>query len=269
MTLTTLLLPLLVGAYAVVASLERIPALRFKPSPFLRPFFRTDVLWQLSTFGVVLTARPFLHELPTSALAAELEALALPAAVAIAVILYDWTAFLIHKGLHLSDLLWEIHKVHHSSRTLDWLAATRQHALEGLLRNVPSQAVLFVVGFRAEAIAGAVLVYVAFAALGHGNLRVPLRPLELLFITPRLHRLHHVPGSSNTNFGTIFSVWDRLFGHLTVRDVGAEESLGVPEEIETYPQDFGAAFREPVRRLLARGRTRPCGSLETTRSRSQ
>jgi sterol desaturase/sphingolipid hydroxylase (fatty acid hydroxylase superfamily) len=259
MSLPALLLPLTLGIYGVVATLERVSGLRFRASPFLRPFFRTDVFWQLSTFGVVLAARPFLPRLPTSPLTEGLHALAWPFAIGLAVVVYDLTAFLIHKGLHRSDVLWEIHKVHHSSRTLDWLAATRQHTAEGLLRNVPSQAVLFAVGFPPEAVAGAVLIYAAFAAMGHANLRIPLPSAECLFITPRLHRLHHVPASSGTNFATVFSFWDRLSGHLTVRDVGRQELLGVPDEVETYPQSFGRAFLEPIRRILAIGSERLAG----------
>ncbi len=250
MTSTTLLLPLALGLYATVAVLERVPRFRFKASPLFRPFFGTDVLWYLSTLAVVLVGRPYLLRLPTSPLAEGLHALSLPVAIALAALVYDLTAFLIHVAVHRADVLWEIHKVHHSSRTLDWLATTRQHAAEGLIRNLPSQAVLVLLGFPVEAIVGAVLIYVGFAAMGHGNLRIDLRWIEPLFITPRLHRLHHIPETTQSNFGTIFSFWDRISGSLISRDASRDEPLGVPGEVETYPQRFIPAFLQPVRTLL-------------------
>ena len=51
----------------------------------------------------------------------------------------------------------------------------------------------------------------------HGNINLPLEPertLGRVFVTPALHRRHHSHESAllNTNYGTIFSFWDRLFG---------------------------------------------------------
>jgi len=86
----------------------------------------------------------------------------------------------------------------------------------------------------------------AFALHGHSNLRVGGRRLEMVFVTPRLHRLHHLPATTQNNFGTVLTVWDRAFGSLLVRDTRDGERFGVPGEVDTYPQRFAAAFREPL-----------------------
>jgi sterol desaturase/sphingolipid hydroxylase (fatty acid hydroxylase superfamily) len=164
--------------------------------------------------------------------------------------------FAIHAGLHRSELLWNVHKVHHSSRRLDFLATTRTHAFEQFVRNVPAQLVLFALGFGADTIATAVLVLGGFGVLNHSNLRLPLHRLEWLFITPRLHRVHHVPTTSLNNYATIFSVWDRAAHTLVRRDTPADAVLGVPGEVDTFPQPFLAAFREPARQILADRRQR-------------
>jgi sterol desaturase/sphingolipid hydroxylase (fatty acid hydroxylase superfamily) len=57
--------------------------------------------------------------------------------------------------------------------------------------------------------------------LQHANVRVPRsvdRPLRWILVTPGLHKIHHSRSASeaNTNFGEIFSFWDRMFG--TLRD---------------------------------------------------
>ena len=120
---------------------------------------------------------------------------------------------------------------------------------EHLFRNIPTQAVLFAIGFSTEAVALALVVYAAFATVGHSNLLLNLGFLEPLFITPRLHRLHHVPATTEKNFGTVFSLWDRLAGSLVSEDTNPEESLGVPGEEETYPQSWWQQLCQPLRGL--------------------
>ena len=102
------------------------------------------------------------------------------------------------------------------------------------------------------AIAATIAVYAVFALIGHSNLAVDLRWAEPLFITPRLHRLHHVPATTHNNFGTVFSLWDPVAGTLTVRDTASEEPIGVPGELDGYPQRFLDAVRQPLRQLRTR-----------------
>ena len=238
--------------YGIVAAIERLSSLQFREAPLLRPFFATDVGWYLSTALVTIAFAPLLERLPEAVHALGLRTLTsvdppLWASVVIALVLYDLGAFAAHVVLHRIGWLWRLHKVHHSSRLLDWLATTRAHACEHLFRNIPTQAMLFAIGLPLTAIVLALVVYAGFATLGHSNLRLPLRRLEALFVTPRLHRLHHVPETTERNFGTVFSLWDRAFGSLVVRDADQNESLGVPGEESTYPQSWGRQLLEPFR----------------------
>lgn len=242
----------ILGVYGVVALLERIPALRFKPSPLLRPFFATDVGWYAATVGVTILFGPVFEgasQLRGSLGIPGFEALALPFPLLVfsALVLYDLGQFLGHVLLHRFELLWRLHKVHHSSRTLDWLATTRGHTGEHFFRSLPTQAVLYGLGLPFQAIAIAIVIYVVFAALGHSNLRLNLAFLEPLFITPRLHRLHHVLETTEKNLGTVFSFWDRLAGRLVVRTATPDDTLGVPGEEQTYPQTWWPQLREPFR----------------------
>lgn len=73
----------------------------------------------------------------------------------------------------------------------------------------------------------------AAAQFHHANVRLPLRlerALNLLFVTPRMHGIHHslVRSETDSNFPTVFSFWDRL--HRTNRlDVPqGEVVIGVP-----------------------------------------
>jgi sterol desaturase/sphingolipid hydroxylase (fatty acid hydroxylase superfamily) len=132
------------------------------------------------------------------------------------------------------------------------MATTRTHLFEHAVRNVPAQALLLALGFSAPTVALVLVAYATFALVGHSNLRIGNRWIELAFVTPRLHRLHHLPPSTQQNFGTVFTIWDRLAGRLLTRDASPAERTGVPGELDRYPQRFPAAFRQPLREVRAR-----------------
>ena len=242
----------IVGIYLGVAALERVPWLQFRKSRFLRPSFLTDVGWYVSAVSITTAFGPFMEGLSRLVEGAGVPTLAstsLPlwSLVALAVVLYDFGAFACHVMLHRVDRLWRVHKVHHSSPVLDWLATTRAHVSEHLFRGIPTQAALFAIGLPTEAVALGLAIYAAFATFGHSNLRLDLGFLERVFVTPRLHRLHHVPATTDKNFATVFSFWDRMAGSLVAKDTAPDEPLGVPGEVRTYPQSWWQQLGEPFR----------------------
>jgi sterol desaturase/sphingolipid hydroxylase (fatty acid hydroxylase superfamily) len=248
MLVTTLVL---VGGYLAVWIAERIPAMRFRPGPWLRRYTATDLAW----LAVALTAaavtalllQPLLKHARLGLLAPAFESIPGGPQLLIAVAVYDLVAFGMHVAIHRSDRLWKIHKVHHSSLELDGLATTRTHTMELFVRNVPAQLALFAIGASAQLVGMTVLIYALFALLGHSNLDLPANRLEALFITPRLHRLHHIPDATLRNYGTIFSLWDRAYGSLVRRDASPHERTGVPGEMLTHPQRFIPSLRAPFR----------------------
>jgi sterol desaturase/sphingolipid hydroxylase (fatty acid hydroxylase superfamily) len=253
MRLTAAAIPVI---YLGVAAIERVPRLQFLKSPFLRPSFLTDVGWYVSAVLVTLAFGPIIHDLSRAAQASGVPTLTsanLPIwiLVPLVVMVYDLLTFASHVILHRVGWLWRVHKVHHSSPVLDWLATTRAHVSEHLFRGIPAQLALLAIGFPLEAVAIGLAVYAAFATLNHSNLRLDLRLLEGVFITPRLHRLHHVPETTNRNFAAVFSFWDRMAGSLVLKDSSPDESLGVPGEELTYPQSWWRQLREPFRRSRA------------------
>jgi sterol desaturase/sphingolipid hydroxylase (fatty acid hydroxylase superfamily) len=240
------------GLVVAIAALERVPALQFRPSRLVRPFLATDAAWYLvAALANVVSTFVFQPQLSKLSVV-DISGMPVAVELVLAVVVYDFVAFTVHVGIHRSDLLWSVHKVHHSSLQLDVMATTRTHLFEHMVRNVPAQAVLFAMGMAAPTVATTLVVYAAFALHGHSNLRVGGRWLEAVFVTPRLHRIHHLPATTQTNFGTVFTVWDRLFGRLVVRDADPSERTGVPGEVDDYPQRFASAFRQPMLEVRAR-----------------
>jgi sterol desaturase/sphingolipid hydroxylase (fatty acid hydroxylase superfamily) len=232
---------------------ERRSRLQFQPSSLFRPFFVSD-LFYLATGGILLSSLMQAQAVPWAGIFSEGIPQALinapfPLTLGIAIILHDLGGYGTHILLHRIDVLWELHKVHHSSRTLDWLATFRAHLLEHALRHFLSPVLLILLGFPLAAVGIASVVLAIWAALVHANLNVSWRWLEPILITPRLHRLHHVPATSERNLGVFLSVWDRLRGTLETNPTAPLQPVGVPGTITTYPQTWPRQFIEPfVRR---------------------
>ncbi len=241
--------------YLVVFVVERIPRLRFRTLSFRRPYLGTDLAWYGAAIAMtavsVFVLRPLLDGLQIPALAERVGALPGVARFALAVLVFDLISYAVHRGLHRSELLWNIHKVHHSTLQLDGLATTRTHMLENLLRFVPGQLVLFLIGIPAAQIAPTVALAAAYGIVDHSNLGVDARPVERLLVTPRLHRRHHVPETSDKNFGAMFTIWDRLFGSFIAVDTRPDERFGCPGEVDTYPQRFAQSVVQPPRDIRA------------------
>lgn len=244
----------------LLAIFERIPRLRFRAQPLLRPFLATDLL-HLGVSHLALGALGFAgFAAASSALGAlgapRLSALPLPfwLSVGLCLVLIDLGNYLAHVALHRFEPLWELHKVHHSSARLDWVATFRSHVLEQTFRRAVAPLALIALGAPLDALLVAAGLFNVWAMSNHANLALRSSWLEPLFVTPRLHRLHHAPETTDRNYGTLFSVWDRLRGTLVVRDFGPHERLGVPAEPD-YPQTWGAQLGEPLRRW--RGRAAP------------
>lgn len=149
------------------------------------------------------------------------------------VLVLDAVSYWWHRVNHRCGLLWRAHRVHHSDLGFSVTTALRFHPFE-LAASLPVR-VSAVVLLGAEP--AAVLVFEALYTftnlVEHGDIDYPARldrRLSRLLITPSLHRRHHSddPRDLDSNFGTIFAIWDRLFG--TFRSGSPAERLrtGVP-----------------------------------------
>lgn len=146
----------------------------------------------------------------------------------------DLTDYLSHRTLHALAPLWRVHQVHHSETELDLTSGLRFHPVEALFAQAFMLVVIALLGPPPAAVALEALAIVFQNFFTHANLRIPApaeRFLRLAIITPDLHRVHHSERApaQNTNFGTIFSVWDRLFGTYRVPTDADLERSGLAE----------------------------------------
>ena len=88
----------------------------------------------------------------------------------------------------------------------------------------------------------------ANARLARAHIALRLRWLEPVFVTPRLHRVHHSPQGSGRNLGVVLTLWDRLRGTFVAGETPPSLPLGVPGEVGAYPQSWLRQQLEPLRR---------------------
>ena len=250
------------AVYLCVGFLERRPALRFRELTSPRPYLASDAAWYAMAIGAtaisVFVIRPLLVHLTIAPVASRV--LQLPEIVKflIGLVTFDFVSFCVHYGMHRSNVLWNVHKVHHSTLELDGFATTRTHMFENFARFVPGQLVLFLIGMPASVVAPTVAIAAIYGVFDHSNLNIKAPWVEALFVTPRIHRRHHVPATTSKNYGAMLTIWDRAVGSLLRVETTDDERYGVPGETDTYPQHFRTAVRQPLvdlrgQRARARG----------------
>jgi sterol desaturase/sphingolipid hydroxylase (fatty acid hydroxylase superfamily) len=150
----------------------------------------------------------------------------------IAVLALDVSFYVAHVAMHRVPAFWRYHRVHHADPAVDVTTSIRQHPGESVIRYAFLAAFAFALG----ASPGAFAVYRVWSALNalleHANIRVPLwldRVLSLFTTWPYMHKIHHsrTASQSNTNYGNICSLFDRLFSTFTPSKHGVSIAYGL------------------------------------------
>ena len=165
----------------------------------------------------------------------------------------DFLAYVFHRSLHTFAWLWRWHRVHHSSRHMDWLANVRLHPVDKLLGDCFQFIPIFSFGFGS----GPLLAYTIFLGfqgfLNHSNINLNYGPLRWIIASPQFHHWHHSidPKLYNKNFSPHLIVFDFLFGTLYLPpDRSVPANYGVPDQV---PQDFWGQIIFPLRRRTTSG----------------
>lgn len=265
---------IIAAVYLMLFLAERVSPLRHAVRP-LWPRVRVNVVITALALAVAaLTVQPAVSQLLRLSPERGIGLLALfdlPAAVELGVgfLLFDWSFYWWHRANHRVQLLWRFHNVHHVDPDLDVTTAYRFHAVE----------IGYSAGFRVlqvVLIGPAPWMYFAYELVfqvgtlfHHSNLRLPLRVergLNALFVTPRMHGIHHAHyhRETDSNYSTVFSWWDRLHRSLWLTVRQREIEVGVPGY--SLPEDnrAGRLLGMPFRKQRAYWR-RPDGKVMESR----
>lgn len=126
-------------------------------------------------------------------------------------------AWLIHWIQHKVKWMWKFHIIHHTDTHVDTTTANRHHPGESVFRFVFTILATLVVGAPMWLVFAYQSLSVLLSQFNHANIQLPEkldRIVSLLIVTPNMHHVHHHYRQpyTDTNYGNIFSIWDRLFG---------------------------------------------------------
>ena len=145
----------------------------------------------------------------------------------------DLANYLTHRFMHFVPFLWRFHRLHHSDKKVNALTTLLHHPLEVIINSV------LIVGFYVAFDLPIILIIfynillALHSAFVHSTIRIP-KSMEkwvgYIFVMPGMHRSHHSIDVSygNANYGSIFSIWDRLLGTYKQKEVS-----------KTNPEVFG------------------------------
>lgn len=152
--------------------------------------------------------------------------------LALAVVLFDFWQYLWHRLNHRIPLLWRFHAVHHADREMDATSAVRFHTGEIVLSATARLAVLPLLGLSIQQVLAYEALLLPIIMFHHSNVRVPGaldRGLRWLIVTPWMHWVHHsdLRPETDSNYSSIFSIWDRIFGSFRLREDPSTITLGL------------------------------------------
>lgn len=133
--------------------------------------------------------------------------------------MYGW-----HRANHRLAFLWRFHRVHHSDPALDTSSAYRFHVGEMVISTLLRLAVIPLLGIPLKDLVLYELILQPVILFHHSNIALPEgldRRLRTLVVSPNMHRVHHsdLPAETNSNYASIFSFWDRIWGTYRRREV--------------------------------------------------
>ena len=172
-----------------------------------------------------------------------------------AILVFELMAqYFAHYLLHKISWMWKLHMVHHSDTKVDATTGTRHHPGDFMVREVFALAAVFLTGAPISFYLFYRICTVFFTYLTHANIYLPLwldKPLSWIFITPNMHKFHHHHERpwTDSNFGNIFSIWDRLFGTL-VYDDPKKIRFGLDVLDDATDEDIGFQFKLPFNKKI-------------------
>ncbi len=125
--------------------------------------------------------------------------------------------WLVHITEHKIKFLWRFHVIHHADNNVDVTTGLRHHPIESVVRGLFFFMGIFVSGAPMYAVMIFQTLLVLSAAFTHANISLPRwldKGLSWILVSPNMHKVHHhwKQPFTDSNYGAILSVWDRILG---------------------------------------------------------
>lgn len=165
----------------------------------------------------------------------------------------DLVNYWAHRLYHRVELLWRLHRVHHSDTALDTSSAYRFHPFDALLDNAAAIVAVLVFGLDPSSLIIWFILYVPVLVLHHTRFIMPNwfdQSFGRIIVSPNFHKVHHhqLQVYTDSNYGLLFIFWDKLFGtfqQIPVRDI----AYGLEEFDQPERQAPGFLLKSPFLKL--------------------
>jgi sterol desaturase/sphingolipid hydroxylase (fatty acid hydroxylase superfamily) len=175
--------------------------------------------------------------------------LAGPVRFGLALVLLDGWMYVWHRANHSIPLLWRFHRMHHSDPHMDVTTATRFHLGEHVGAAVLRLGLIPLLGFEVWQLVVYDMLVIAITQFHHADISIGPwdRWLRWLIVTPYLHKVHHSDWRPETdsNYSTVLSVWDRLFGSFQMRSDPKTLVFGLNEFTDSGWQSWWGMMKTP------------------------
>lgn len=175
---------------------------------------------------------------------------------AIAVLCFDFFTYWWHRFNHKIPFLWRFHRVHHSDSEMDVTTANRFHFGEIAISSVLRIPLIFLLGADLWMLALYELLMFPIVQFHHANIRLPdviERGFRAVFASPVMHKIHHsdLVEETNSNYTSLFSFWDRIFGSYRMREDFELIQLGLKEFRDPEDQQLVGILKIPIKNVKA------------------
>lgn len=162
----------------------------------------------------------------------------------IVLVLSDLLQYWYHRLFHQIPFLWGFHAVHHSAKTMDWLAGSRMHFIEIVLLRAITSLPLFTLGFSPAVMQAYIGFVYVWSSLLHANVGGNFNRLGHWVATPRFHHWHHglEREAFDVNFAIHFPWLDKIFGTFHLPTDRWPRDYGIPEDV---PRGYLGQFAYP------------------------
>jgi sterol desaturase/sphingolipid hydroxylase (fatty acid hydroxylase superfamily) len=159
-----------------------------------------------------------------------------------------------HMIEHKIPLFWRMHIIHHADNNIDVTSGLRHHPLESIWRGIFFLIAIIICGAPIYAVMIYQTVLTVFVAFTHANISLPAwldKGLSYVLVSPNMHKVHHhwKQPYTDSNYGAVFSIWDRLFGTYMQLD-----PKNIRYGLDRYysnekDEDLAALMKKPFQKL--------------------
>jgi sterol desaturase/sphingolipid hydroxylase (fatty acid hydroxylase superfamily) len=227
-----------------------------KEQPVFREEWREDLFYylvssllvQILTFLTMAPSNAAMHAHDFSSVRAWVHELPWAVQLIAIMLLTDFAQYWVHRAFHRVPFLWRFHAVHHSAKSMDWIAGARMHFLEIVVLRSLTAMPMLVLGFHESAIQAYLLIVYVYSTFIHSNVGVHFGALEKILVLPRFHHWHHgiEDEAVDVNFAIHFPLLDRLFGTHHLPEGRWPNGYGVAGH--PVPRGYWRQFLYPFRR---------------------